>query len=134
MLTLNRFSNKTIVRFYIPFDTPICSIKIKHIYIINNYQTFVKCLTIVFFTYFLHQLTSIYRFLVVLTALFIFNYVFLKKYGAEIFLVTKVFLKVKSPLKQGGLRTFLRCEMLDGLHDEIGDPGTDERADGNTFE
>jgi len=36
MLTLNRFSNKTIVRFYIPFDTPICLIKIKHIYIINN--------------------------------------------------------------------------------------------------
>lgn len=98
MLTLNRFSNKTIVRFYIPFD---CLIKIKHIYIINNYQTFVKCLTIVFFSYFLAQLTSIYRFLVVLTVLFIFNYVFLKKYGAEIFLVAKVFFKLKNPLKQG---------------------------------
>ncbi|CAI8707722.1 hypothetical protein CHCC20441_0570 [Bacillus licheniformis] len=47
------------------------------------------------------QLTSIYRFLVVLTVLFTFNYVFLKKYGAEIFLVAKVFFKQKNPLKQG---------------------------------
>ena len=87
-----------------------------------------------FFFLFFGPAASIYRFLVVLTVLFIFNYVFLKKYGAEIFLVAKVFFKQKNPLKQGEPRTFLRCEMLDGLHDKIGNPGTDQRADGNAFE
>lgn len=85
---------------FIPFNTPICLIKIKRIYIINNYQTFVKCLTIVFFSYFLRLLSSIYRFLVVSAVLFIFNYVFLKKYGPEIFLETKQ----NIPFSQRGCR------------------------------
>lgn len=131
MLTLNRFSNKTIVRLFIPFNTPISLIKIKHIYIINNNQTFVKCLTIVFFSYFLAELTSIDRFLVVLPVLFIFNYVFLKKYGSEIFLYTKrfdlFFLIKKKPLffKRGLFhkKACLRREMLNGLHDKIRDAG-----------
>lgn len=59
---------------------------------------------------------------------------FFKKIRGRNFFSSESFFQTKKPPETGGARTFLRCEMLDGLHDKIGNPGTDQRADGNAFE